>query len=117
MSIKVARAEAWRVIEPLRDAAFDAADAWRRVPLTDEEAAMIDALQGRAEALITAHVAAEWPVGTDPRDVYEYRDNFRAADVSDAEQVARYAARWAAGCCGGMDLLIDGFLFGFNYGH
>lgn len=53
---------------------------------------------------------------------HECMDNYRAAKVSDPEQVKAYEEQRRNGCCGSCDVSIeddDGNLWivGFNYGH
>ena len=52
---------------------------------------------------------------------YEYMDNYRAARISDPEEMKAYHKAYEHGCCGSYDetVLIQGeqFKLGFNYGH
>lgn len=48
-------------------------------------------------------------------------DNFRIAEVGNAEQEAEYERLRSSGCCGSVDATFDfddkKYMIGFNYGH
>ena len=54
---------------------------------------------------------------------YDCQDNFRLAEVGNAEEEAEYEAALLEGCCGFFDTVLThepskrSFRYGFNYGH